>query len=436
MMVILTMWVDAAFAMIPPSPAPGWSQTTSLPNYYYQQSLVYWNGFLYQAGGVSSGNGNGSCGDVLYAQVQTNLNMVVWTTNSTYGGLSYSIVNNLVGTWNATTPLPDAVGYPAGVAANGFLYVLSGAIDSEGPYANNSVYYAKINPDGSVGAWQTTTPLPSPEFGLNAVVWNGRIYTTGGNNGLYMTNAVWSAQIQTNGSLSSWVAQAPLPETVEFHASVVANGYIYVLGGSVNSCWTNSVYYSRINANGTLAGWNQTTPLPVGLSEFGAVVAGGQVIVMAGVSSGGPINELSSAALAGDGSLGTWTNLLTWTGTSFYPPPSDTWAFGMAVADNYVFVAGGTKTGEEGTPNVFTMALPLPPTPPTLSLQRSQTNKSVQLNLTSTTNTGFGLLASTNLTTWTNIGWGFTDTNGSLLLQDTNSAQFPRRFYRAYWPLP
>jgi len=108
----------------------------------------------------------------------------------------------------------------------------------------------------------------------------------------------------------------------------------------------------------------------------------------------------------------------------------------MAVADNYVFAAGGTKTGEEGTPNVFTMALPLPPTPPTLSLQRSQTNKSVQLNLTSTTNTGFGLLASTNLTTWTNIGWGFTDTNGSLLLQDTNSAQFPRRFYRAYWPLP
>ena len=27
-------------------------------------------------------------------------------------------------------------------------------------------------------------------------------------------------------------------------------------------------------------------------------------------------------------------------------------------------------------------------------------------------------------------------TNGTLLLTDTNAAHFPRRFYRAYWPLP
>ena len=50
--------------------------------------------------------------------------------------------------------------------------------------------------------------------------------------------------------------------------------------------------------------------------------------------------------------------------------------------------------------------------------------------------TGFGLLASTNLTDWRRIGWGFTGTNGVLLLQDTNAASFPQRFYRAFWPLP
>jgi hypothetical protein len=47
-----------------------------------------------------------------------------------------------------------------------------------------------------------------------------------------------------------------------------------------------------------------------------------------------------------------------------------------------------------------------------------------------------GLLASTNLTSWTNLGWGFTGTNGTLLFTDTNAASFPHRFYRAYWPLP
>ena len=113
--VILTTWLNTAFASAPPTPAPGWSTTTSLPNGYYQQVFVYWNGFFYQAGGYISDNDNPSS-DVLYAQVQTNMNMVAWTTNSTYGGLSYSISNNLVGTWNETTPLPDVVAFPAGVA--------------------------------------------------------------------------------------------------------------------------------------------------------------------------------------------------------------------------------------------------------------------------------------------------------------------------------
>ncbi len=81
------------------------------------------------------------------------------------------------------------------------------------------------------------------------------------------------------------------------------------------------------------------------------------------------------------------------------------------------------------------MALPTPPAVPTL-ISRNFTSGNFQLQLASSTNTGFGLLASTNLTAWTNLGWGFTDTNGSLLFQDTNSAGFPQRFYRAYWPLP
>ena len=82
------------------------------------------------------------------------------------------------------------------------------------------------------------------------------------------------------------------------------------------------------------------------------------------------------------------------------------------------------------------MALPAPPPAPALT-KSNLVAGTFNLRLTSTqTNTGFGLLASTNLVNWTNIGWGFTGTNGTLLLQDTNAASFPNRFYRAYWPLP
>jgi hypothetical protein len=81
------------------------------------------------------------------------------------------------------------------------------------------------------------------------------------------------------------------------------------------------------------------------------------------------------------------------------------------------------------------MALPAPPVVQTL-VAHSFTNGNFQVQLASSTNTGFGLLASTNLTAWTNLGWGFTGTNGLLSFQDTNAASFPNRFYRAYWPLP
>ena len=81
------------------------------------------------------------------------------------------------------------------------------------------------------------------------------------------------------------------------------------------------------------------------------------------------------------------------------------------------------------------MALPAPPAAPQF-ISRSFTNGNFQIQLAASTNTGFGLLASPDLINWTNIGWGFTDTNGALLFQDINAASFPHRFYRAYWPLP
>jgi hypothetical protein len=98
-------------------------------------------------------------------------------------------------------------------------------------------------------------------------------------------------------------------------------------------------------------------------------------------------------------------------------------------------LTGGDNNDGQGLSAVYSMALPAPPTAPQF-VSRSFTNGNFQFQLASSTNTGFGLLASTNLTSWTNIGWGFTGTNGLLSFQDTNAASFPKRFYRAYWPLP
>jgi hypothetical protein len=393
-----------------------WTSITPLPDGYSLHTLAYESGYLYNIGGSSYTDGDEDGTNVFYAQVHS---------------------DGTIGAWNNATSLPEAVLSHAGVAANGFLYVLGGYhyTDALGDVASDVVYYSKIITNGSLGSWQTANPLPNKLVDLSASVWNNMIYVIGGLDGSdHLTKAVYSAQIQTDGSLSLWVTQPPVPvpngaygSGLFAHASV-ANGFLYVLGGYVDGGTqvSTNVYYTKINADGTLAGWNQTTPLPQPLGGFGAITAGGRVFAIAGSNGSSAVNTFYNATVMGDGSLSSWL-----IGT---PLPQPLYSHGSAVTASYIFVSGGQSLVEVESA-VYSMPLPPPPAAPTL-VSRSFTNGNFLLKLASTTNTGFGLLASTNLTDWTRIAAGFTDTNGSLLFQDTNAAHFPRRFYRAYWPLP
>ena len=409
----LALRLALGFLAAPTLAAP-WVQTTSLPDAYVGQTLVYSSNYLYQAGGSSDTYGYASGSNVFYAQVHS---------------------DGTIGAWMNATSLPVAVFTHASVAANGFVYVIGGQIYTPTNnvygyeiYSSSNVYYARINSDGSLGSWLTASPLPNVRWSLSASTWNNRIYAIGGSDDTYIDNTVYSATIQSDGSLSAWTMQTPLPAANYVQAGAV-NGFLYELGGTSPSgdVILNAVYYTKINADGTLAGWNQTASLPQPESLFGAVAANGFIFSIGGWNGSAPTQQFYVTTVKGDGSLGSWSS-----GT---PLPWQLYYEAVAASGSYIFFTGGADT-QINFRNVYFMALPLPPAPP--SLTKSNLVYGIfNLRLTSTqTNTGFGLLASTNLTSWTNIGWGFTDTNGSLLFQDTNAASFPNRFYRAYWPLP
>lgn len=405
------IFISGLLTLAWPGLAAPWVQTTSLPDGYSSHALVYASGFLYQTGGSSDSQGFTDGTNVFYAQVHS---------------------NGTIGTWNTATPLPEIIFYHDSVAANGFVYVIGGYhyTDADGIYISSNAYYAKINSDGSLGPWQTANPMPDSIANSSASVWNNRIYVIGGlDENQNLLNTVYSATFQTDGSLSAWATQAPLPEPLYTQAGA-ANGFIYISGGINGGGGTqNTVYYTKINADGTLAGWNQTSPLPHAVSEFGLVAANGLIYSMGGFYDTVPIGSTGSfysVAVKGDGSLNSWSS-----GTSL---PQPEYFFGVAASDSYIFVSGGAN-GNDYSSAVYSMALPAPPAAPQF-VSRGFTNGNFQLQLSSSTNTGFGLLASPDLINWTNLGWGFTGTNGTLLFQDTNAAHYPRRFYRAYWPLP
>jgi N-acetylneuraminic acid mutarotase len=382
-----------------------WTTTTPLPDGYSDHALVYWNGFLYHTGGASNTRGVADGTNVFYAQVS--------------GGT--------VGVWTRTTSLPAAISSHASVAANGFVYVLGGEQYSvaNGEVVSNAVYYAQTNSNGSLGAWQTATSMPHALYLLSAAVWNNTIYIVGGTDNQSFYGTVYSATIQPNGSLSAWTAQTTLPVGVVGQAEA-ANGVLYVVGGAINedSQATASVYYSKINPDGSLADWNQTAALPQALTGLGAITARGYVFSVGGWNSV-PTNGFCGAVVQGNGTLGPWTS-----GSSL---PAALYNLGTAVTASNIFVSGGL--GNSG-PSSSVFSITLPPPVPAVTTLGFATNGSFQVKLTSSTNTSFSLQASTNFTTWTNIGSGVTDATGSLTFQDVNAAAFPQRFYRAYWPLP
>jgi hypothetical protein len=104
-------------------------------------------------------------------------------------------------------------------------------------------------------------------------------------------------------------------------------------------------------------------------------------------------------------------------------------------ADILLTGSGATFTGSDHYPIVGDYTI-VPPISPVLTPQGIATNGNFQFALSSSINSSFAIEVSTNLSTWISIGSGYTDTNGILLFQDSNTAVFPARYYRARWPSP
>jgi len=95
----------------------------------------------------------------------------------------------------------------ASVIHNNRIYMLGGV---DGKVFLNSVEYAEIKDDGSLTSWKFATPLPQERGFFSAIVFQNKIFVVGGANGKYGENllrTVFSAKIQSDGSLSQWMAE-------------------------------------------------------------------------------------------------------------------------------------------------------------------------------------------------------------------------------------
>lgn len=237
-----------------------------------------------------------------------------------------------LGAWtNALPPLPESRAYQATVAAtaytsaldttvaSGYLYAIGG-VDSAGN-AVSTVYVSRVGLDGSLGAWQATTALPSPRHSAGATVFGGNIYLVGGaGTGNTPNGTTYRAPIHADGTLGAWQALGSLPQQTAYLAVTNFGPYLYAVGGdngtvapgfdSTSGSETGNVYMAQINPrDGTLtaAGWASVTAMGKARSKHSALAAGGALLASSGVYAGAAgSSENQYGTINADGTLGSW----------------------------------------------------------------------------------------------------------------------------------
>jgi N-acetylneuraminic acid mutarotase len=339
-----------------------WASTTSLPTAYADMQAATINGCIYLAGGETTSGSSmnnsyftcpSSTGTIGAWQTAPNLvtattdmgvaayNGIVygvggWTTAAT-GNVEWTTINNggsgAASSWttsgnNFTTARHNS----QTVAYNGYVYLLGGYNGSN----LNSVQYARLNANGSIGTWAVTTNLATARSDFASAVYNGYIYVMGGETGAstHYTRTIEYAPINSNGTVGSWTSASNQFATGRNGAAGAAyNGYLYIIGGQ-NTSGTNlaDVQYAPLNSNGTVGTWTTTTAFSSGRYEAAAVAYKGYVD-----PSSGTTNTVQYAPLNSNGTIGSWVITNSFVTARAY--------LGVVAYDGFLYMIGGGDFG-------------------------------------------------------------------------------------------
>lgn len=202
--------------------------------------------------------------------------------------------------WSPRTSLPAAgTGVAAAVgqrldgsALRTFVFLAGGTAVGE----STQVYVGFADDAGVIGDWQVRRALPDPRAHAALIVATPHssrrgagpaLYIIGGANaaGEAISSVLAAGVTLPEASVGPWVSVATLPEALVAPRAVLANGNIYVTGGTDGAGRpSDATFVARIRADGALEGWFPGPTLPVPHAYHGAVPLDTQLAVFAGVA--------------------------------------------------------------------------------------------------------------------------------------------------------
>ena len=233
----------------------------------------------------------------------------------------------IAGDWKAARAngAPGGLDEYARVFAGAHLFYVGGirtVVDPDGgastSFFTHEMHVATVDPVKPElgGATDPGQQLADPCARPGVLVTDGSLYVVGGRAPVSggITSAVQQAKVDVaSGALQAFAKQPALmnagAEHKVFSPSLAAGkGYLFVAGGRISgaSAPTDVVLSAKINADGSLGAWQSVTKLPSPLHDFAFVAFKGRLYVAGGVGAAARTNEVLSATINADGTLGAW----------------------------------------------------------------------------------------------------------------------------------
>ena len=240
-----------------------WSTLTStpLPSARMRATATVVNGYVYVLGGLDASS---------------------TATQTVYSAKLFA--DGTIGNWSTTNQMPTVRRGGSTITANGYIYYVGGQDNAGTP--NTNVYYAKANPDGTISGWtMSPTVIPQARYNTAATTANGYMYILGGTNSSNVQQTtVYYAKLNGDGTIGSWTtASNPLPAARAESSAVVMNGYVYMLGGADTLSYVSTALYARLNADGSIGTWSTAANgMAANRASAGGFVSNGYMYMVGG----------------------------------------------------------------------------------------------------------------------------------------------------------
>jgi hypothetical protein len=223
-----------------------------------------YGGYMYVIGENVGGSRSTA---VYYSKINVDGSLGAWGTPGTGGTLVTAI-------------------FQAGATEyNGYIYIVGGW--TAATRGVTTVSYSQINADGTLGAWGTTSSLNTGRYASVVTQYNGYIYTYSGAAPNCCSATGEYAKVNSDGTLGAWqslqynlIGQGGATLSRDYAFGTAYNGYLYVQGGCISqdangSCTTNTINdiaYAPIYADGSIGAWNDYSLTNSGSKNAGNII--------------------------------------------------------------------------------------------------------------------------------------------------------------------